>query len=97
MRSLCALAAVMLALGAAQAHAGQAEVRDVARLNNCPPKKIEVYQQALGAMGETIWRVECVLPKTVGTASATPTANAILIGCVQNLCEFLRPVESGGK
>lgn len=75
-----------------QASAGQAEVRDVALSNNCPPKKIEIYKQSVGN-GPVIYRVQCTLPKTVGTAESTGKApDALLIGCTQNLCDVLQPV-----
>ena len=75
------------------AMAGQAEVRDVALANNCTPKKIEVYQQSLGSDGDTIYQVQCNLPKTVGAADGnTKTTDALLISCKMNLCELLRPV-----
>jgi hypothetical protein len=75
------------------AYAGQAEVRDVAIGNNCPPKKIEVYHQELGANGDTVYRVQCTLPKTVGdTDKEAKPPDAILVTCEQNLCEMLRPV-----
>ena len=79
------------------AFAGQAEVRDVARVNNCPPKKIEVYQQILGDAGETVYRVECVLPKVVGGDKDAPQPSAMLISCVQNLCIMLRPIADTKK
>lgn len=73
--------------------AGQAEVRDVALANNCPPKKIEVYKQSLGADGETLYQVQCTLSKTVGTADpGTKPADAILVSCKLNLCEMTRMV-----
>lgn len=82
--------ALMLGLcGAAQA--GQAEVRDVAIANNCPPKKIEVYQQELGENGNTVYRVQCTMPKTVGAANTTAKPpDTLLISCKQNLCDMLR-------
>ncbi len=80
------------------AHAGQAEVRDVALGNNCAPKKIEVYQQALGADSVSIYRVQCTLPKTVGAAdSAAKPPDAILVTCRQSLCDMLRPTMSDDK
>ena len=83
----------------AAAHAGQPEAREAARSANCPPKKIEVYQQSLGGSGQTVYRIECSLPKTVGETAgdvaAAPTA--LLIGCDQSLCTVLRPVTAEKK
>jgi hypothetical protein len=80
-------------LSPGSALAGQAEVRDVAIVNNCTPKKIEVFKQTLGEAGETIYRVQCTLPKAVGAAeTAAKPPDAILVSCKQNLCEMLRPV-----
>ena len=80
------------------AYAGQAEVRDVALTNNCTPKKIEVYQQSLGAAGDTVYRVQCTLPKAVGTADgAAKPPDAILVSCTQNLCDMLRAVSMEKK
>ncbi len=76
-------------------HADQATVKEVARINNCPPKKIEVYQQSMGQEGETVYRVECNMPKAVG--GTAPTANALLIQCKDSLCELLRPFDEGKK
>ena len=76
-----------------RAEASQAEVRDVAISNNCPPKKIEIFQQSLGVGGSTIYRVQCVLPKTVGkTEGEAKPPDALLINCVQNLCNAQQPV-----
>ena len=56
--------ACFLALVCLDAHATeQAQAREVARLNNCPVKKIEVYQNSLGETGQTIYRVQCNMPK----------------------------------
>ena len=78
--------------------AGQAEVRDVAIANNCPPKKIEIYQQSLGENSDTVYRVQCTLPKTVGAAEgAGKPPDALLIGCKQNLCDVMRPVSVDAK
>ena len=82
----------ILTLGmCSHAQAGQAEARDIAISNNCPPKKIEVYQQALGENGATIYRIQCTLPKTVASAdnSAKPP-DTLLITCTQNLCDLLK-------
>ncbi len=71
--------------------ASPSDAREVARINNCTPKKIEVYQQTLGAGGRTIYRVECNLPKGKDE-KAVQTADAMLIQCDGSLCELLRPV-----
>lgn len=75
----------LFAIGPAQA--GQAEVRDVALANNCSPKKIEIYQENLGAMGEIVYRVQCTLPKAVGETS-TSAPDTLMVSCVQSLCEM---------
>jgi hypothetical protein len=73
------------------AAAGQPEAREVARINNCTPKKIDVYQNQLGSEGETEYQVTCTLPKTADTASK-PGPDALLIGCTDQLCELIRPM-----
>lgn len=73
---------------AAPAHAGLSEAREVARLNNCPPQKIEVLQTLPGG-GKTVYRILCALPKTI---EESKTANAILVGCAQSLCALIRPL-----
>jgi hypothetical protein len=97
MKPLCKLLfCLFLALGLAPpALAGQPEARAVALGNNCTPKKIEVYQQSLGADGQTVYRIECNLPKTVGETTKGP--DAILVSCTQNLCDMLRPVSLDKK
>lgn len=76
----------------APAHsAATAEARETARLSNCPPKKIEVYQQSMGEMGTTIYQVECIVPKTKDE-SASGSPDAILVKCQANLCSLLRPI-----
>jgi hypothetical protein len=79
------------------AHADMPEAKEVARINNCPPKKIEVYQQSLGSEGKTIYRVECTLPKTVGGDGSAPKASALLISCDDTICTLLRPVMNEKK
>lgn len=89
---------IFLALAgfATQARADQAEAREVARLNNCPPKKIEVYQQSLGAESTTVYRVDCNLPKATGeTAGNRP--DTLLISCDGSLCALLRPLAAEKK
>lgn len=78
--------------------ADQAQAREVARMNNCPPKKIDVYQQSLGPEGKTVYRIECILPKTTGSAeNAGKSIDTLLVGCDENLCDLLRPVASEKK
>ena len=76
--------------------ADQAQAREVARMNNCPPKKIEVYQQSLGSQGQTVYRVECAMPKN-SNADAANAASALLVSCDENLCELLRPLPPDTK
>jgi hypothetical protein len=80
----------------AEAKAASADAREIARLNNCIPKKIDVYQQTLGNEANTIYRVECNLPKTADE-KASPSASAVLIQCAGSLCEFLRPLSLENK
>lgn len=61
-------------------------------MNNCQPKKIEVVQNTLGSQGKTIYRVTCNLPKMAEESASR--ADAVLIGCDQSLCEFIRPVSA---
>ena len=95
MLRLCLIVSLTLLI-ASPAHAGPAEAREVARLNNCPPKKIDVYQSLLGSEGKVIYQVTCNLPKTASSDSATGP-DAILIGCDQSLCELIRPVSADKK
>lgn len=84
---------ILCLLTALPAYAGQPEARDIARQNNCIPKKIEVYQNSMGSVGKTIYQVTCNLPKTTDkNAAAGP--DALLIACDGSLCELLRPVAS---
>jgi hypothetical protein len=96
MRTLITLFAFGLLFAAAPAYAGQAEVRDVAMSNNCTPKKIEVYKQNLGGDADSVYRVTCTIPKLVGPADADAPKppDALLVGCTQNLCEMLRPLQT---
>ncbi len=77
------------------AFAGLSDAREVARINNCQPKKIEVIQNFLGNRGKTVYRVMCNLPKTTSESPTGP--DAILVGCDQSLCEFMRPVSTENK
>jgi len=78
--------------GTSCALAAAPEAREVARINNCSPKKIEVFQQTLGNEGKTIYRVECNLPKSKDEETVQ-TADALLVQCKGSLCALLRPVE----
>lgn len=78
------------------AFAGSSDAREVARLNNCNPKKIEVFSQSLGPDSPTIYRVECNMPKTTKEASPQ-AADAVLIQCNGALCDMLRPVSKESK
>ena len=66
----------------------QSQAREVARLNNCPVKKIEVYQNSLGSTGSTTYRVQCNMPKTVGQEGTAP--DTLLIGCETGVCQLMR-------
>ena len=99
MRFVAAILFAFTLFGAAQpafADIDQVQAREVARNNNCTPKKISVYQQSLGAEGTTIYRVDCTMPKT-DDANAAKSADALLVNCKDNLCELLRPVEGETK
>ncbi len=90
------LAACLIALVYAfPAFAGQSEAREVARLNNCPPKKIEVVQNYPGGVGKVVYKVSCNLPKT--TEENKEGADAILIQCDQSLCSLIRSVAASQK
>ncbi len=79
------------------AYAGQAEARATALDNNCTPKKIEIYQQSIGAAGQTIWRVTCNLPKSVSQSKDSVAPDALMISCDQSLCDVMNPVQSEKK
>ncbi|MDX2028111.1 MAG: hypothetical protein SFW62_05700 [Alphaproteobacteria bacterium] len=85
----------VLAVTAYPAFAGTAEVRDVARLNNCTPKKIEVYEQSLGSEARTIYRVTCNMPKA--TNDTAKGADSLLVSCRDSLCQLIRPVAEEKK
>jgi len=78
-----------LTLGADFARAAPTDAREIARLNNCSPKKIEVYQQTVGPSAATVYRVECAAPKIVNAATGTP-APFLLVQCDGTLCTTLR-------
>jgi hypothetical protein len=73
-------------------YAGQPEAREVARINNCTPKKIEVYQNQLGGEGKTIYLVTCTLPKITDKDAPKDAPDSLLISCDESLCELLRPI-----
>lgn len=90
------LFSLMMILPVTGAQAGTSEVREVARISGCPPKKIEVFQQTVGVNGSTIYRVDCNLPKAKDE-KAPPSADSVFIGCSAYLCELVRPVISESK
>jgi hypothetical protein len=85
------MAALLGCIALSPAHAGQPEARELARTNNCTPKKIDVFQNAVGGTGKTIYQVTCNLPKTTDKDSAVGP-DALLISCDMSLCEVLRPI-----
>lgn len=93
----CAVLVVAVTAVAPPSYAGQAEARETARMNNCPPKKIEVYRQNMGESGETVYRIECNMPKMVDATANVPQASALLVSCTNALCHPLRPLESEKK
>lgn len=96
MRSLLLASLLYVVFVCGHAQAAPADAREVARLNNCPPKKIEVYQQSLGAAGKTIYRVTCNLPKAASEQGA-PTSDAILVQCDGSLCNMMNAVKAQNK
>jgi hypothetical protein len=95
MKSLPILCLALLV--AAPALAGQPEARDVARMNNCTPKKIDVYQNQLGMEGKTVYQVTCALPKTTDKNAPANAPDSLLIACDQSLCELVRAVAPESK
>jgi len=93
---ICLIILCALLLLASPASAGQPEAKEVARLNNCPPKKIEVYKNTLGGTAKTIYQVTCILPKTTDKDSKGGP-DALMISCDQSLCELMRPVATEKK
>lgn len=79
-----------------QSLAAAADAREIARLNNCTPKKIEVYKQTLGTNGSTTYKVDCTLAKSKDDGGAK-APDAVLVGCMGNLCELMRPISSSDK
>ncbi len=93
MRLLQASIIAYFCTGLAVTHAAVVDAREVARINNCAPKKIEVFQQTLGIEGKTIYRVECNLPKAKDE-DTVKLADALLIQCTGSLCGLLRMVNN---
>jgi hypothetical protein len=87
--------AVLLAGFAHPVFADQSEAKEVARNNNCLPKKIDIYQQSMGTEGQTVYIVQCNVPKTTDQAAAGP--DALLIACRDSLCTLLRPYDETKK
>ncbi len=83
--------ACLLMLATTSAHADQPEAKEVARINNCPPKKIEVYKNTLGSAAKTIYQVTCNMPKT-SDKDSKDAPDSLLISCDQTLCELMRPI-----
>ena len=79
------------------AYAGQPEAREVARMNNCTPKKIEVYQNQLGYEGKVIYLVSCTIPKTTDKDAPKDAPDSLLVSCDQSLCTLVRPVAPDKK
>ncbi len=73
-------------------YASASQAREVARINNCIPKKIEVYNQKIGADTQTVYKVACNMPK-VSTSNSAQVANALLVRCNGSLCQMLRPIK----
>jgi len=90
------LAFVVILSHVGPASASPAEAREVARINNCAPKKIEVYLQKIGGGSQTIYRVDCIPPKMVGE-NLPKLASTMLVQCNGSLCEMLRPMEGEVK
>lgn len=96
MRFFAIILAACIAMHSTEVMAGTSDAREVARINNCPPKKVEVYQQSLGIEGNTVYRIECNLPKAKNE-NAPKTADAVLIQCTGSLCSLLRPINTENK
>lgn len=92
MKYMAAIFFVTIIVGSVQSAAAssQSDAREVARINNCPPKKIEVFQQSLGSEAQTIYQVECTMPKVTGESAQG--SDALLIGCQDSMCTLLRPI-----
>lgn len=96
MRLDVTLLMVSLMLGTSVCEAASSDAREVARINNCSPKKIEVYQQTLGIDGKTVYRVACNIPKAKDE-KAGGGADSLLIECTGSLCGLLRSMSSDQK
>lgn len=70
------------------AQASSAEARAVALLYNCNPKKIEVIDTKLGEPSQTIYRVQCNMPKM--SEGSSSKADSVIISCNGTLCNMLR-------
>ncbi len=73
-------------------HASTSEVREVARLYNCSPKKIEVMSASLGTPSQTVYRVQCNMPKVSGGDGFAEKSDSVLIRCSGSLCNMIRAV-----
>ena len=82
--------AALAVVGALPAYAGIPEAKDAARLNNCVPKKVEVYQNQLGGEGKVVYLVSCTLPKTTDKDAPKDAPDSLLISCDQSMCTLLR-------
>lgn len=96
MRFLVITILLGMQLYASPVYAGQAEAREVARINNCNPKKIEVVSNNLNQSSQTVYRVECNMPK-VREGSSPGASDAILVRCDGALCDRLRAVPKDAK
>lgn len=99
MRVIAAILFLIAVLGAPSpsfADLNSVSAREVARNNNCTPKKVDVYKQTLGSEGVTTYRIECTMAKTVNE-SAGKTADALLVNCRDNMCSLVRPLTADAK
>lgn len=96
MKKTLALFSMFFMIGTSTTQAAPSDAREVARINNCPPKKIEVFQQTLGIDGKTVYRIDCNMPKTKEEKTG-PSANAILVQCHGSLCGLLRTIGNDEK
>ncbi|MDD3288715.1 MAG: hypothetical protein PHX43_06915 [Alphaproteobacteria bacterium] len=95
--TLCGIAVILaLCALALPSSAANIDAREVARINNCTPKKIEISRQTVGESGSTTYNVECIIAKTK-EEGAEKAPDSLLIKCKGSLCELLRPVKSGEK
>ena len=85
-----------LLLYACPAFSGPFEAREVARMGNCTPKKIEVVSNNLNQSSQTIYRIECNMPKV--RADGVPNqSEAVLVRCTGAICDLLRAVPKNEK